>query len=78
MVVRQCEVVGGDEILAGGAPQGTELGPLVVALVIRVLMAWRHLLHRVDVHVNVRGGVRCVQHLPVGQDEAACGILPSR
>lgn len=67
--------VGGDVILAGRLPERAELRAHVEALVVRVLMAGWHLLHRVDVHVDVRGRVGRVQHLAEGQDEAACGVL---
>lgn len=38
-------------------------------------MARWHLLHCVDVNINVCCGIRGVQHLPERQDKAACVIL---
>lgn len=64
-----------DVLLAVRLPQGAQLRPHVAPLVVRVLVARRHLLHRVDVDVDVRGRVRGVEHLTEGQDEAACGVL---
>lgn len=72
------EVVRTDVVLAGGLPEGTELSTHVAPLMIRVLMAGWHLLDRVNVHVDVGGGVRGVEHLPVGQHKAACGVLGKR
>lgn len=40
-----------------------------------MLVARRHLLDRVDVNIDVRGGVSGVKHLAEGQNEAACGVL---
>lgn len=67
--------VGGDVLLTVRLPERTELGPHVPALVVDVLVAWRHLLDRVDVNIDVRGGVSGVKHLAEGQNEAACGVL---
>lgn len=47
----------------------------VAPLIVCVLMAWWHLLDRVDVNVDVRGRVRGVEHLAERQDEATCGVL---
>lgn len=47
----------------------------VAPLIVCVLMAWWHLLDRVDVNVDVRGRVRAVEHLAERQDEATCGVL---
>lgn len=67
--------VGGDVLLAVRLPQRAELGAHVPPLVVDVLVAGRHLLDRVDVNIDVRGGVRRVEHLTEGQNEAACGVL---
>lgn len=69
------DCVGGDVLLTVCLPERTQLGAHVAALVVDVLVARRHLLDRVDVHVDVRGGVGGVEHLAEGQDEAACGVL---
>lgn len=69
------DCVRGYVLLAVRLPQRTQLRPHVAPLVVRVLMARRHLLDCVDVHVDVRGWVRRVEDLPEGQDEAACGVL---
>lgn len=58
--------VGGDVLLAVRLPQRTELGPHVLPLVVDMLVAGRHLLDRVDVDIDVRGGVRRVEHLAEG------------
>lgn len=70
--------VGGDVLLAVRLPERAELGPHVPPLVVDVLVARRHLLDRVDVHIDVRGGVRRVEHLAEGQNEAARGILQEK
>lgn len=69
------DCVGGDVLLAVRLPQCAELRPHVAPLVVDVLVAGRHLLDRVDVDVDVRGGVRRVEDLAEGQNEAACGVL---
>lgn len=67
--------VGGDVLLTVRLPQRAQLGPHVPPLVVDVLVAGRHLLDRVDVDIDVRGGVRGVEHLAEGQNKAACGVL---
>lgn len=67
--------VWGNVLLAVCLPERAELGPHVAPLVVRVLVARRHLLDCVDVDVDVCGRVRRVEHLAEGQDEAACGVL---
>ena len=69
------EGLGRDLLLADGTPEGTELRADVAPLVVRVLVAWGHLLHGVDVHVDVRCRVGRVQHLAEGENKAASGIL---
>lgn len=72
------DCVGGDVLLAVRLPQRAELGLHVPPLVVDVLVAGRHLLDRVDVDIDVRGGVRRVEHLAEGQNEAACGVLEKK
>lgn len=72
------DCVGGDVLLAVRLPQRAELGLHVPPLVVDVLVAGRHLLDRVDVDIDVRGGVRRVEHLAEGQNEAACGVLEEK
>lgn len=72
------DCVRGNVLLAVRLPERVELGPHVTPLVVRMLVARRHLLDRVYVHVDVRGRVRRVEHLAEGQDEAACGVLGDR
>lgn len=72
------DCVGGDVLLAVRLPQRAELGAHVPPLVVDVLVAGRHLLDRVDVDIDVRGGVRRVEHLTEGQNEAACGVLEKK
>lgn len=67
--------VGGDVLLAVRLPERAQLGAHVAPLVVGVLVAGWHLLHRVDVDVDVRGRVRRVEHLAEGQDEAARRVL---
>lgn len=74
-LVAQDDHFGGDVLLAVRLPERAKLRAHVAPLVVRVLMAGRHLLHRVDVHVDVRGRVRRVEHLAEGQHEAARGVL---
>lgn len=70
--------VRGDILLAVCLPQRAELGPHVPPLVVDMLVAGRHLLDRVDVHIDVSSGVRRVEHLAEGQNKAACGVLEKR
>ena len=67
--------VGGDVVLTDGPPQRPQLRAHVAPLVVRVLLARRHLLHGVDVHVDVCGRVWRVQHLSEGQHKATGGVL---
>lgn len=62
-------------LLAVCLPECAELRMHVAPLIVCVLMAWWHLLDRVDVNVDVRGRVRGVEHLAERQDEATCGVL---
>lgn len=74
-LVAEDDHVGGDVLLAVRLPEGAQLRAHVAPLVVRVLVARRHLLHRVDVHVDVRAGVRRVEHLAEGKHEAARRVL---
>lgn len=74
-LVAEDDHVGGDVLLAVRPPERAQLRAHVAPLVVRVLVAGRHLLHRVDVHVDVRGRVRRVEHLAEGQHEAARRVL---
>lgn len=69
------EVVRVDFILAGSLPEGTELGPHVAALMVRVFVARRHLLHRVNVHINVSRWIRGREDLSVRQHNTPGGVL---
>lgn len=69
------DCVGRYVLLAVRLPEGAQLRPHVAPLVVRVLVARRHLLDRVDVDIDVRGRVGGVEHLAEGKDEAACGVL---
>lgn len=62
-------------LLAIRLPEGAQLRAHVAPLVVRVLVARWHLLHRVDVDVDVRGRVGRVKHLAERQDKAARGVL---
>lgn len=62
-------------LLALRLPERTQFLSHVLPLLVRVLVARRHLLDRVNVNVNVRAWVRGVEHLSVGQDKATRGIL---
>lgn len=62
-------------LLAVRLPERAKLRTHVAPLVVRVLVARRHLFHRVDVDVDVSGRVRRVEHLTEGEDEAASGVL---
>lgn len=70
--------VGGNILLTVCLPQRAELGPHVPPLVVDMLVAGRHLLDRVDVHIDVSSGVRRVEHLAEGQNKAACGVLEKK
>lgn len=70
--------VGGDVLLAVRLPQRAELRPHVPPLVVDMLVAGRHLLDRVDVHIDVGGGVRRVEHLAEGHNKAARGVLEKK
>lgn len=74
-LITEDDCVGGDVLLAVRLPERAQLRPHVAPLVVRVLVAGRHLLHRVDVDIDVRGRVRRVEHLAEGQDEAARRVL---
>lgn len=67
--------VRGNVLLAVRLPECAELRAHVTPLIVRVLVARRHLLDRVYVHVDVCGRVRRVEHLAEGQDEAARRVL---
>lgn len=62
-------------VLAVSLPQRAQLRPHVAPLVVRVFVTRRHLHHRVDVDVDVRGRVRWVEDLAEGQVKAACWVL---
>lgn len=74
-LVAEDDPVRGNVLLAVRLPERTQLQAHVAPLVERVLMAWRHLLHSVDVYVDVRGWVRRVEYLAVGKHEAAHWVL---
>lgn len=67
--------VRGNVLLAVRLPECIELRAHVAPLIVCMLMARRHLLDCVYVHVDVCGRVRRVEHLAEGQDEAACRVL---
>lgn len=69
------EVVRADFFLIVSLPEGTELGPHVATLMIRVFMARRHLLQRVNVHVNVSRWIGGGEDLTVRQHNTPCGVL---
>lgn len=67
--------VGGNVFLTFRLPECAQLGPHIAPLVVYVLMARWHLLHRVDIYVNMRGWVGRVEYLAKWEHKAARGVL---
>jgi hypothetical protein len=49
-----------------GSPECCQLWSHVSTLIKNVFMTWWHLLDCIDIHIDVRGGVWSINHLPEG------------